>query len=634
MCGIAGVIGLDNAHNIQHNIEIVRKMTDVLRHRGPDGEGVECASNGLACLGHRRLSIIDLSDSASQPMKDFSGRYVIVYNGELYNFREIRKELEGLGYQFRTNSDTEVVLQAFIEWREAALKKFNGMFAFAIWDSLENRLFLARDRYGIKPIYYATIGNQFVFASEYKAILIHPGYKRELDLCSLKQYFTFQNILNYRSFLKGIALVKPGHYITVEENGLKLRENKYWDFSFEEDYSISSYEEAEEELSRLFSQAVKRQMVSDVPVGTFLSGGIDSGMITAVSSMEMPFIKSFTCGMDLHSASGIELGFDEREKAEYLSYCYKTEHYEMVLKAGDMERCMKDLVWHIEDPRVGQSYPNYYASKLSSKFVKVVLAGTGGDEIFAGYPWRYYKATNSKTFNDYVSNYYDYWQRLISEEEMSAVFSPIIDSINEYDMKSIFADVIQNGGYAKNAEMTPEESVNISLYFEAKTFLHGLLIVEDKLSMAHGLETRVPFLDNDLVDFAQKIPVRFKLAHLDRNSKYNENDLGPKSKRYYDINKDGKMILRNVSKRYVPEMIYDGKKQGFSAPDASWFRGDSIEYVRSVISNPNSYIYNYLDKVEIERIFLNHCNGTTNRRLFIWSILNFEEWLKLFYGRI
>ena len=630
MCGIAGIIGHSNFQSVQQKIELVRKMIVSMEHRGPDGDGIECSANGLACFGHKRLSIIDLSDSASQPMKDISERYVIVYNGELYNYKELKKELEVLGHRFRTNSDTEVVLEAYIEWRELSVSKFNGMFAFAIWDSLENRTFLARDRYGIKPLYYSFIDGQYVFASEYKAILIHPKFEKELDLLSLKQYFTFQNIINYRTFFKGIRLVKPGHYMIVEGDNLRYKEIEYWDFSFKEDNNITCYEETEEEVKRLFEQAVRRQMVSDVPVGTFLSGGIDSGMITAVSSRQIPFIKSFTCGMDLHSASGIELGFDEREKAEFLSYCYKTEHYEMVLKAGDMERCMRDLVWHVEDPRVGQSYPNFYASKLSSKFVKVVLAGTGGDEIFAGYPWRYYKASYSKTFDDYISHYYDYWQRLISEEETKAVFAPILSTINDFDMKSVFADVIHNGGYENDIEMTPEKSVNISLYFEAKTFLHGLLLVEDKLSMAHSLETRVPFLDNDLVDFVQRIPVRYKLAHLDSDAKYNENDPGPKTKKYFDTNKDGKMILRNVAKGYVPEIIYDGKKQGFSAPDASWFKGDSIDYVNSVISNSNSYIYNFMDKGAVENIFKRHCSGDANRRLFIWSVLNFEEWLKLF----
>ncbi len=628
MCAIAGILDFNNRKPEEITM-IVRKMTDLMDYRGPDGEGEKLYSDGIICMGHRRLSVIDLSENASQPMEDLSGQYSIVYNGELYNYRELRSQLEKLGFCFRTSSDTEVVLQAFVAWGEKSLDRFNGMFAFAIWDSSNRKLFLARDRYGIKPLYYSFVGDSLVFASEYKAIMQHPKFRRELDFCALKQYFTFQNILDYHTFLKGIRLMKPGHFMYVCENNV-AEEKEYWDYSFSEEFGISRSEEIEEELSRLFQQAVKRQMVSDVQIGTFLSGGIDSGMVTAVSSKEVPCIKSFTCGMDLHSASGIELAFDEREKAEYLSYCYKTEHYEMVLKAGDMERCMKDLVWHIEDPRVGQSYPNYYASKLASRFVKVVLAGTGGDELFAGYPWRYYKAVNSKSIHDYVSNYYEYWQRLVSEEEMNSLFTPIEKSVREYDMRSVFASVLEKCNYSRTDSITPNNSVNMSLYFEAKTFLHGLLLVEDKLSMAHGLETRVPFLDNDLVDFAQKIPVNYKLLNLDAITNYNENEPGPKTKKYYDMAKDGKIILRNVSKRFVPEVIFDGKKQGFSAPDASWFRGDSIDFVRSVISNKQSRIYDYLDKPSIEKIFEDHCSGRVNRRLFIWSVLNFEEWLRVF----
>lgn len=487
---------------------------------------------------------------------------------------------------------------------------------------------MVRDRYGTKPLYYAQVSDQLIFASEYKAILVHPDFERKLNLYAVKEYFTFQNIFSNITFMKGIKILEPGSYIKVSYDDKQIPEAvSYWDYHFSEEDAIVTEQEYEEELNRLFVQAVKRQLVSDVPVGSYLSGGIDSGSITAVASQYIPDLKSFTCGFDLHSASGMELVYDEREKAEYMSYLFKTEHYEMVLKAGDMERCMKDLVWHLEDPRVGQSYPNFYASKLSSNFVKVVLAGSGGDELFAGYPWRYYRAVNCHNFDEYVKNYFEYWQRLLKQDEIEVFFGPVYNEIKGYSTENIFKSIFYE---AQKKDISPQESVNYSLYLEAKTFLHGLLIVEDKLSMAYGLETRVPFLDNDLVDFAMKIPVRYKLFGCSDVEILNENEHGGKVDKYYQKNKDGKLILRNVMGRYIPKEISTGAKQGFSAPDASWFRGESIDYVQSIISDQNAPIYQYIDKKSAEKILKKHISGEENKRLLIWSIINFDEWLRLF----
>lgn len=629
MCGIAGIFCKNrNESNVEKNKILLKEMTNIISHRGPDGEGQMVLDGGNVFLGHRRLSIIDLSNFGSQPISTIDGRYTITYNGEIYNYKELKRILEGYGYQFFSSSDTEVVLNAFAQWGEKSLNMFNGIFAFAIWDNYAKKLILARDRYGVKPLYYAQIGKQIVFASEYKSIILHPELKKEINLCAVKQYFTFQNIFTNESLLKGIKLLDPGSYLIIQYDSKDIPSPiTYWDYHFKEDDGNISEQEYEEELNRLFVQAVKRQLVSDVPVGTYLSGGIDSGSITAIAASCMPYMKSFTCGFDLHSASGVELSYDEREKAEYMSYCFKTEHYEMVLKSGDMERCVKNLVWHVEDPRVGQSYPNYYASKLSSQFVKVVLAGTGGDELFAGYPWRYYRAVGSKDFNDYAKNYYQYWQRLLNNQEMEHVLSPVWSEVEKYSMEKIFRDVFRN---YRDYDFTPEQSINYSLYFEAKTFLHGLLMIEDKISMAHGLETRVPFLDNDLVDFAMKIPVRYKLSGLQNVVQINENDFGRKKEKYFQKTKDGKSILRNVMNRYIPKQITNGVKQGFSAPDATWFKGESIDFVKDIIYDSNSKIYTYLDSNAVKAIFQKHVSGEENRRLFIWSIINFSEWLQLF----
>jgi asparagine synthase (glutamine-hydrolysing) len=409
----------------------------------------------------------------------------------------------------------------------------------------------------------------------------------------------------------------------------ELKPVQYWDYIFKEPEQVKDEAEYAEELDRLFRQAVNRQLVSDVDVGAYLSGGMDSGSITAVAATQLPYMRTFTCGFDLNSASGLELGFDEREKAEFMSYKFKTEHYEMVLKAGDMERVLPKLAWHLEEPRVGQSYPNYYAAQLASKFVKVVLSGAGGDELFGGYPWRYYRAVVNDDFEHYTDKYYNFWQRLIPNQVIHKVFKPIWDDVEHVWTRDIFRDVFTTHA----SELTrPEQYVNHSLYFEAKTFLHGLLVVEDKLSMAHSLETRVPFLDNDLVDFAMRLPVKTKLGNLDEVVRLNENEPGSKTQKYFQKCQDGKLLLRKVMNKHIPSEIADATKQGFSAPDASWFKGESIDYVRKILMNSNARIYEYMDRETVCALVQEHLDGNQNRRLLIWSLLNVEQFCTEYLG--
>src|SRR5262245_8232498 len=362
MCGIAGVL---NTSGAPASDELVAAMTRAIAHRGPDEEGTWVA--GPVGLGNRRLAIIDLSSAGHQPMATERG-LVLTFNGEVYNFRELRHELEAAGHRFRSNTDTEVVLRAYEEWGLQALERFNGMFACAVWDGLRRELVLARDRFGVKPLYYESFGSECLFASEIKSLLRHPQFRVEISLPHLLEYFTFQNVFSDGTIFAGVRLLPPGHFMVVPQDGSPKIE-RYWDFHFAEDDRGVADEEYLEELDRLFKQAVERQLVSDVPVGAYLSGGMDSGSITAITAESLPYLATFTGGFDLTSASGLETAFDERRKAEAMSYRFKTEHYETVLKAGDMERCMADLVWHLEDPRVGQSYPNFYVSRLASKFV-------------------------------------------------------------------------------------------------------------------------------------------------------------------------------------------------------------------------------------------------------------------------
>ena len=310
-----------------------------------------------------------------------------------------------------------------------------------------------------------------------------------------------------------------------------------------------------------------------------------------------------------------------------MSYLFRTEHYEMVLKAGDMERAMGDLVWAMEEPRVGVSYPNFYAAKLASRFGKVVLSGAGGDELFAGYPWRYWRSVTGDSFDHYINDYYLFWQRLLPNGAYKRLLTPVWDKVGGVDSRAIFQAVFPDPPERLSG---PEQYVNHSLYFEAKTFLHGLLVIEDKLSMAHGLETRVPLLDNDLVDLACRIPARHKLGGLAQIVRLDENEPGGKASRYFEKTRDGKLILREVMKRYVPADIAEGVKQGFSGPDASWFRGDLMDYVRRRLLTRDARIFDLLDRSVVHELLNEHLEGRTNRRLFIWSMLYLEEFLQTF----
>src|ERR1700730_7537716 len=624
MCGVAGFLNLDGA---PASPVILKAMTDAIRHRGPDGEGHFI--DGPLGLGHRRLAIIDLSATSHQPMLTPDKRYILSYNGEIYNFRELRLELEAHGYQFRSTGDSEVALYAIAEWGEEALLRFNGMFALALWDREEQTLLLARDRYGIKPLYYSHSRSVFAFGSEIKALLPQPSICINIDQEGLVEYLTFQNFFTDRTIFADVKLLPAASFLRIDRSS-QPQVRRYWDYHFHERATPLSEEDAIAELDYLFRQAVNRQLVSDVEIGAYLSGGMDSGAITAIASSQHPYIKSFTCGFDLSSASGMELSFDERAAAERMSYQFKTEHYEMVLKSGDMERVMQRLVWHLEEPRIGQSYPIFYAAKLARKFVKVVLSGTGGDEIFAGYPWRYYQAVRNDDFDHYVSQYYDFWQRLISDDPKAEILKPLWPDVSRVSTRDIFQDLLVS---QRREHLTPEGYINCSRYLEARTFLHGLLVVEDKMSMAHSLETRVPFLDNDLVDFAMSMPVNHKLGNVEHYVRRNENDISLKRERYFRRFRDGKIALRKMMRNYVPTDIADGEKQGFSGPDGSWFKGESIDYVRRLLYNRNARIYDYLDRTAIQALVDEHLTGVSNRRLLIWSLIYLENLLEVFVSQ-
>lgn len=626
MCGISGIINLKGEPVSEQTI---LDMSTAMAHRGPDGSGVFMHKN--VALGHQRLSILDLSENGSQPMKSKLGNWVVTFNGCIYNFKELKKELILSGHKFNSESDTEILVEGLEEYGQNYFQRLNGMFAIGAFHLPSRKIYLSRDRFGIKPLYYWCNSNVFLFASEIKAFLKHPEFKVDVDLSALNEYFTFQNLFSFRTLFKGVSMIPPANTIEIDEKFSNLQHNSWWDYDFSQPDESLTFDEAKDETLRLFKQAVKRQMISDVPLGSYLSGGMDSGAITAIGAGLISRMTTFTCGFDMSSVTGIEANFDERRDAELMANAFKTEHYEQIINAGDLAWSLPKVVYHLEDLKVGMSYPNYYISRLASKFVKVCLQGTGGDELYGGYPWRYYKVFDSIDQNEFFNQYYKFWQRLVPDEQKNQLFnSDVYRAIDSDEPRRIFERVF-TFNQKLNYE-TPEQHINNSLYFEIKTFLPGLFLVGDKLSMANGLEERFPFMDNDLVNFAQKIPVKYKLGNLQSAiERINENDSSKVKKtisyRDYD---DGKNVLRKAMASVMPTHILNRKKQGFSAPDESWYRGENAEYVKELLINKKAVSSAFIDQGYIRKVVDEHINDHVNHRLLIWSFLNFEWWCRIF----
>jgi asparagine synthase (glutamine-hydrolysing) len=622
MCGIAGVFNFNN-QPVSH--QTIKKMADAIAHRGPDGEGVYTDEN--MALGHRRLSILDISPKGAQPMMSHNTEWVIVFNGCIYNYLDLRLDLKSRGHNFVSTGDTEVVCEGLAEYGSRFFEKLDGMFAVAAWHKPSKTLWLSRDRFGVKPLYYYQQNGVLLFASEIKAFLKHPAFKVEVNLSALNEYFTFQNVFTFNTLFAGVTMLPPANTVKINID-TPLLHSSWWDYDFSEPDNNISFDEATEETERLLKKAVSKQMVADVPVGSYLSGGMDSGSLSVLASKHVDRLYTFTAGFEMSEVQGVEAGYDERIDAELTANFIKSEHYEQVINAGDIKFALPKLVWHLEDLRVGMSYPSYYISRLASKFVKVCLQGTGGDELYGGYPWRYYRVFQSLNQKDFFNNYYGFWQRLTNDEDKKGLFQPyVLGKIKIEEPREIFERVFTFNNKLKYN--TAEEQIQNSLYFEIKTFLPGLLLVGDKLAMAHGLEERFPFLDNDLVNFAQKIPVKYKLGNLELMKKIDENQLGDKKKAYSDFD-DGKNVLRKAMKDILPEKIVNRKKQGFSAPDESWYRGENAAYVKELLLGKNIACHEFIQPAFIEKIIFEHCEKRINHRLLLWSFINFEWWCRLF----
>jgi asparagine synthase (glutamine-hydrolysing) len=574
-------------------------MCTYLIHRGPDDSGI--LTDGSVALGHRRLSIIDLSDKGRNPLSNEDRSVWIVLNGEIYNYRQLRAWLIDKGHFFRSRTDTEVIVHLYEEMGADCVSKLNGMFAFAIWDANRREIFLARDRFGVKPLYYTRTGPYFSFASEVKAFLALPGFAVRADPCALAEHFTFQNTFGERTFFKDVKLLEAGSCLVYRNGNETVR--KYWDLVFQTDDALS-VEQWAAGLRERFEAAVTGQLMSDVPLGSYLSGGMDTGSISAVAARKIEKMHTFTCGFDVpENATELEVFFDERKESRELSAYLGTVHHELVLDHHALFPAMPLVTWHLDEPRVGISYQVYYTAEMIRRHVTVVLSGVGGDELFAGYPWRYEQILSAPE-SSFEESYYPLCIRFLTDRQKQTFFTPeLLKSLNGF---STFDSVYQvMKGYTGD-----KDNLHRALFFDFKTFLNGLLIVDDKLSMAHSVEARVPFLDNELVDYVSRIPSGLKLQPG-----------------------QSKIILREAMRGLVPEETIFRRKQGFTPPDQTWYKGKSLKHIKELILGPQSRERQYFRPEAIETILDEHLQDKHNHRFLIWSLMCFEWWNRLFIDR-
>ena len=435
---------------------------------------------------------------------------------------------------------------------------------------------------------------------------------------ALNQYLAFQLSLDDQTLFEGINRVMPGHYFLGAGHEVKQK-SAYWDTAYRISSSINE-DSLLEEIRHTLEDSVRLQLRSDVPLGAHLSGGLDSSLVSVLASQQSDSPVSL-----FHGKFEEDISYDESHYAKIVAKKTKGVLHEIIPNADDFVRDLPKLIYALDEPVAGPGlFPQHAVSKLAKEHTKVVLGGQGGDEIFGGYPWRYYKSSNSQDFEEFIDSYYLYWQRLIDNKDIKNLLKPIWNDVKDVWTRDIFRNVFFDHEIALD---TSTDYINHSLYFEAKTFLHGLLLIEDKISMSFGLENRVPFLDNDLVDFAMSCPLNLKLKNLENNLRIDENFFGNKEKKYFQKTNDGKQILREALSKYLPDGITSAQKQGFSSPDATWFKGQSIGWVKGKLFNKNAKIYEFLDYNTSISLLNDHITGKKNRRLFIWSLLNLDEYL-------
>ena len=593
-------------------------------HRGPDDGGIFI--DGNIGFGHRRLSIVDVAHGA-QPMFNYDKSIAIIYNGEVYNHADYRTELEAKGYVFQNNSDTETIIHLYEEYAEKCVEKLRGMFAFAIWDKRKKELFIARDRLGVKPLYYVHDGEgNLFFGSEIKTLLEANAIKPEINYNALPDQFANHGTSFDETLFKNVKRLLPGHFLIWKDGNLRIEE--FWDVNFEPKHDERSDKDYVEEWRELFRKSVELRLMADVPLGMFLSGGIDSSAIAAMmATMVDEPIKTFSVGFAEREAN-------EFEYARIVSKKYKTEHHEITITPEQFFSELPNLVWHEDEP-IGfiASVPLYFVSKLAQKHVKVVLTGEGSDEILAGYG-RYAKALQLLNYGEKYESFTPNFVRQAVKVGVSAIGGKLNRTFltREADIENLFFDNFAIYGKAMQKNLFSDETkARISeknpyfyqnnwlektdaieildklLYADTKTYLHELLMKQDQMSMAASIESRVPFLDHKLVEFTAKMPTKMKLR-----------------------GKDTKWILREAMKGILPEEILTRSKMGFPVPIGNWFRGQFKHIVDDYVLSERSLSRGIFNADFVREIVQKH-NAGENYDERLWSLINFEIWQRRFF---
>jgi asparagine synthase (glutamine-hydrolysing) len=649
MCGIAGLISSEPESRIG-------AMLRAIEHRGRDDEGTWTSGaiddeGQQVCFGHRRLSIIDTSSAGHEPMFSHDRRFVLTFNGEIYNYRELRAELAAKGHAFRTQTDIEVLLTAWQEWGEASLQRLNGMFAFALWDEQERALFLVRDHVGIKPLYYSSSAGRdagepqarclrsIVFASEVKSILASGLVSAELDHESLHQFLTFLWVPDPNTLFRGVKTVPPGHL--VEWRGGQIKTRQWWDVSFDDIERGRSESWWQEQTLEIFDRVVKLEMVADVPLGSFLSGGIDSSSILVMMKhhSEGRRIETYTIGMEAEDLR-YDIIPDDVEWARKVNQQLDTDYHEIMLKP-DIADLLPKLVYHMDEPAIDMAIPSYLISQAARETLRVMLSGMGGDEVFAGYPrhlamklagafdpvpqllrrpFMHAIAStlpggkpgrftaplrNAKKFARSASldfeNRYLGFQTYFTDEAKQALYTSDLQS----ETNGLDAYAAHRSYFAKAHRAAP---LNQILYVDLKTFLPCLnLMTTDKTSMAANLEVRVPFLNREMIEFAARMPPELKLKGLKR-----------------------KYILKKAAEKLLPHDVVWRKKAGFGAPIRSWLRGALRPMVNDLLSDETIKRRGLFQPTEVRRIIDTNLSGREDYNLQVFQLLNLELWMRTF----
>jgi len=624
MCGIAGFITREKNAPTAERADLLDKMCRVITHRGPDEQGT--VVTGRAALGMRRLSIIDLK-SGQQPIYNEDGNLAIVFNGEIYNYRELKTKLEARGHKFKTNSDTETIVHAFEEFGADCVRHLRGMFAFAIWNKQDESLFIARDRVGKKPLFYAlTAPGNFVFGSEMKVLLTHGEISPEIDFSALDAYLTFGYVPEEFCIFKNVQKLLPGHFLTFKRGEIKTR--KYWDFDYRKVSDIKTEAEYVEILRDKIKESVKIRLISEVPLGAFLSGGVDSSSVVGMMSqiLETP-VKTFSIGFN-------EDSFNELKFARVAAKHFQTEHHEFIV-TPDLVETIDELVWHFDEPFADSSaLPTFMVSKMAREFVTVVLSGDGGDELFAGYTR--YVVDRQRSAMAHLPPFVRKNLRAVSERlphgtkgknylyniSLDAI-DRYIDSISQYNAvrkKSLYSKDLQsklngNSGVSRYrniaAGVSTGNAIDNLLYLDSKTYLPADILTKvDRMSMAASLEARVPLLDHELIELVTQIPASLKMKGLET-----------------------KYIFKKAMAGIVPPEILYREKQGFGVPIEEWINNQLRARIHETLLERRTLERGYFEKSYIQTLLDEHSKQRRDHSHALWILWMLELWHRRFLDK-